>query len=48
MFQADIPASLNRDSAAKEVAMIKEQNEIYIDQNLKLFAHNVVIRKEVL
>jgi hypothetical protein len=28
MFQADIPASLNRDSAAKEVAMTKEQKEI--------------------
>ena len=47
MFQADIPASLNRDSPAKKVAMTKEKKEIYMGQNSKLSAHNVVNRKEV-
>ena len=42
-----IPASLNRDSPAKEVARTKEQKKIYMDQNSKLSAHNLVNRKEV-
>jgi len=47
MFQTDIPASLDRDSPARKVAMTKEQKVLHMDEDSKLSAFNVIMRKEV-